>query len=650
LQSFSFDEFKAMNIDPHQVYGLDIDYQQYYAIQNYLKNDQDNINTDQKLHILFTDIELFTNHATAFPKIEQAKFSINAQTIYSTRDKTYKSYFLLQHANINLFPQKDKIPELINKFNEILLQRGYIKSDEKLIEINVFTSEIDLIRKVWEEIKRLDPCTISGWNSDAFDIPYTYFRLGNLLNNNEVEIGKILSQFGRVKVEKFGGKQIVKIPEYPVLDLLYAYKPRDDGGLNMGSKQSSYALDSVSDAELGIQKVEYKDDGTTLDNFYLNDPTNFLLYNIADVALCVRLNDKLRHIESYNLLRRLMRTSFSSSLRGSSILFDTYVNYKLNKDNKYTKFGILEENTNSITDDDISALYIPKIMKKTIKEVSQNTFRTMTGHFIGAYVKDSVSQVLTSKDGIIVDLDASSLYPSMINQLNISFDTFFGMIIDPITYKFIALIERFLAANTTIPNQVYISLYEMTLKYVNTLKPQNKTEYVQYYYIIMAYLLKKIETSKKTLAQIFNPSNLTEYFILKRYFLILINMFGDSHPNNKEYNSFCNEYLINDSTLTDTDYLYIVENVSLPTIKIIKLPINEFKNYLIKNNILVSLSGCLFMKHEMKKGLFIDFLKNLKSMRNEYEKERDKFKKGSEEYTFYDMRQKAIKITMNTTL
>ena len=43
------------------------------------------------------------------------------------------------------------------------------------------------------------------------------------------------------------------------------------------------------------------------------------------------------------------------------------------------------------------------------------------------------------------------------------------------------------------------------------------------------------------------------------------------------------------------------------------------------------------------------FLKDLKNFRNDYEKERDKFKKGTLEYEFFEMRQKAIKITMNTT-
>ena len=647
MQSFSFQTFKDMNISPYQVYGLDLDYQQYYSIQNYLKNRTDVIDKDQKLNIMFLDIEVYTSNAGIFPRPEIAKFPINAITIYSTFDKTFRSYYLLGHSNIQKFPEKEEIPNLIQAFTKDLADDKYIVNGESL-EIYVFNNETDLIKACWNKIKEIDPTVLSGWSTDRFDLPYIYFRLSNIFNKNEVEIGKILSQFGKIKVEKFNNEFLIKIPEYPVLDLLYAYKPRDDGGLNMGSKQSSYALDFVSENELDLRKKEYKSEGMTLDTFYEKDPVNFLLYNLIDVALCVRMNTKLKHIESYNLLRRLMKTSFTASLRGSSILFDTYVNYKLNEEGKFTRFGILEESTVSISDDEMATLYIPKQMKKTIKEISQQTYRSITGHFPGAYVKQSRAQILTSKDGIIVDLDASSLYPSMIAQLNISFDTFFGKIIDPLTYKFLAAIDKALIAKMPIPQSVYLSLYEMSVKYVDKLKPQNKGEYVQNYYLIMAYLLKKIEEHKKSLSQLFNQQEIEDYMIIRRYFLPMIDLFDDVHPSSKEYNSFCNEYLINDSLPTDPDFLYIIEDILKPNIKIIKIPVKSFESYLKTNNLILSLSGCLFVKHETKKGLFIDFLKNLKDLRNNYEKERDQFKKGTDEYSFFEMRQKAIKVTMNT--
>ena len=648
MQNLSIEEFNNLDISPYQIYNLDLDYQQSFSINSYLENKNDTIDNDQLLNILFADIEVFTNNAGVFPKPEIAKFPINAITIYSTFEKIFRSYFLLQHSNINKFPSKNEIPDLINQFTKDLLVDKYINSDEKL-EIYMFTSEMDLIRACWGKIREIDPSVLSGYNMDRFDLPYIYFRLSNLLNKNEVEIGKILSLFGKIKVEKFGNEFLIKIPEMPVSDLMYLYKPRDDGGLNMGSKLSSYALDFVADHELNLRKKDYKDEGMSLDTFYEKDPVNFLLYNIIDVCLCARLNQKLKHIESYNMLRRLMRTSFTSSLRGSSILFDTYVNYKLNSENKFTRFGIVEETAFSISNDEIANLYIPKQMKQTIKEISAATVRAILGRFPGAYVKDAKAQILTNKDGIIIDLDASSLYPSMIAQLNISFDTFFGKIIDPITYNFLAHLEPPLKAKIGIPQQIYSNIYEFVVKFVDRLKPQNKGEYVQNYYLILAYLLKKISDSKRTIQQLFNQDTVEDYLILKRYLLPAIDLFDDIHPKSKEYNSFCNEYLINNSLPTDIKQLFIIENILQPSLRVKQILTKDFEEYLRSNNLMLSLSGCLFVKHEVKKGLFIEFLKNLKELRNSYEAEMKKHSKDSVEYSFYNMRQKAVKVTMNTT-
>lgn len=648
MQNLSIEEFNNLDISPYQIYNLDLDYQQSFSINSYLENKNDTIDNDQLLNILFADIEVFTNNAGVFPKPEIAKFPINAITIYSTFEKIFRSYFLLQHSNINKFPSKNEIPDLINQFTKDLLVDKYINSDEKL-EIYIFTSEMDLIRACWGKIREIDPSVLSGYNMDRFDLPYIYFRLSNLLNKNEVEIGKILSLFGKIKVEKFGNEFLIKIPEMPVSDLMYLYKVRDDGGLNMGSKLSSYALDFVADHELNLRKKDYKDEGMSLDTFYEKDPVNFLLYNIIDVCLCARLNQKLKHIESYNMLRRLMRTSFTSSLRGSSILFDTYVNYKLNSENKFTRFGIVEETAFSISNDEIANLYIPKQMKQTVKEISAATVRAILGRFPGAYVKDAKAQILTNKDGIIIDLDASSLYPSMIAQLNISFDTFFGKIIDPITYNFLAHLEPPLKAKIGIPQQIYSNIYEFVVKFVDRLKPQNKGEYVQNYYLILAYLLKKISDSKRTIQQLFNQDTVEDYLILKRYLLPAIDLFDDIHPKSKEYNSFCNEYLINNSLPTDIKQLFIIENILQPSLRVKQILTKDFEEYLRSNNLMLSLSGCLFVKHEVKKGLFIEFLKNLKELRNSYEAEMKKHSKDSVEYSFYNMRQKAVKVTMNTT-
>jgi len=216
------------------------------------------------------------------------------------------------------------------------------------------------------------------------------------------------------------------------------------------------------------------------------------------------------------------------------------------------------------------------------------------------------------------------LYPSIINQLNISFDTFSGKIIDPLVYNFLKNIEDVLKAKMgIIPQQIYSNIYDLIVKFVDRVKPQNKGDYVQNCYFILAHLLRKLANSKKTVQQLFDPQTLEEYLLLKRYLLPALDLFEDIHPNSKEYNSFCNEYLINNSLPDKLEYLYIIENILQPSICVKKILIKDFEKYLKENNLILSLSGCLFIKHEIKEGLFIEFLKNLKDMRNQYEKQRD---------------------------
>ncbi len=127
-------------------------------------------------------------------------------------------------------------------------------------------------------------------------------------------------------------------------------KPRDENGLNLGEKEPSYSLDWLSKKHLDMQKLEYNEEGLSLDAFYEKDPVNYLKYNIIDVILTVRLNDKLKHIDLYNMIRRDMNTPLSMSLRGPSALFDSLFMYEIDKLGKTTRYGIVNENIISIND------------------------------------------------------------------------------------------------------------------------------------------------------------------------------------------------------------------------------------------------------------------------------------------------------------
>jgi DNA polymerase elongation subunit (family B) len=197
-----------------------------------------------------------------------------------------------------------------------------------------------------------------------------------------------MSKFGDVSINKWGGNRgNVRLNEFINADLAYLYRPRDDQGLNLGKKLPSYSLDFVSDEVLGKKKLDYKSNNLTLDQFYELDPVNYLLYNIIDVCLCVLIDRKLKHIDQYNMYRRLMNTSFGESLRGSTALFDTLVLYNLTKEKSCVRYGLNEETTITINKQEIDEIPKPlasKDIKWTINTIDQQTYLKITRKFEGA--------------------------------------------------------------------------------------------------------------------------------------------------------------------------------------------------------------------------------------------------------------------------
>ena len=377
----------------YNFYNTDIDITNHLAAHHYLENKSDTHEVDQPIHIIFIDIEVYHEDRNIRFEFDKSEHPINAITIYDTKYKAFKSFYLLRSINQNKFNS-----DLIY-YTDYLIKEKYIDETEKL-EIFVYTDELQLLNECWEFIKQLDPLVISGFNSDLFDYPYIYKRLLKFYNKDQT--AQILSKFGFVEFRN----ERLKIPDYPICDLLYLYKPRDDGGLSLGQKLPSYSLDAVSEIELNRNKLEYKCQVTDLSTFYEVDPTNFLLYNIIDVALCKLLNTKLQHIEQQNSLRRIMKISFSSSLIGTSALFEGYTFYKLSEVNKKVRHGLIAQNNKTIEESYLKNISKPITKKNEIKPltIKSKEYSSLICRFDGAYVKEPKAQIIHDT---VIDLDAS---------------------------------------------------------------------------------------------------------------------------------------------------------------------------------------------------------------------------------------------------
>jgi len=308
--------------------------------------------------VLFLDIEVESKKG--FPNIEKAN---NEITSIALKDKvTDEEYvFILDFDG-----------ELDN-----------YKTDIEGLTIYNCHSEAELLStflNTWEEI---GPTIISGWNSDKFDVPYLYRRILLVLGEDEANR---LSPIQKIKWSERKEKYIIAgISSLDYLDLYRKFTYNE---------QPNYRLDTIGQIEVGMGKYEF--DGT-LDELFENDIKGYLEYNLRDVHIVDKLNDKMKLIE---LVRGICTVG--------------HVPYEDYDYSSRWLEGAL------ITDLHRKGLIAPNRPERAQKEMSNTNVR-----FEGAYVKDPAIGL----HKWIYSLDLQSLYPSIMMSLNISSETKIGKVI-----------------------------------------------------------------------------------------------------------------------------------------------------------------------------------------------------------------------------
>ena len=248
-------------------------------------------------------------------------------------------------------------------------------------------SETDLLIKFVDLWVHYNPEIITGWNIELFDIPYTLNRIRKRVSAEQVNR---LSPWGIVKERTIptaqnqalgrdappNAKDIVGVT---ILDYMNLYKKFTY------SQKESYALDFIGQEELGEKKLDYSEYGT-LNELYKQDYQKFLDYNIKDVVLVERLDDKMKLIEQACTIAYDAGVNLVDSLT-SVRMWDVIIHNYLMKKNQVVP---------------------PKVVEDKAFQVE------------GAYVKDP--QV--GMHNWVVSFDLNSLYPHLIMQYNISPETY----------------------------------------------------------------------------------------------------------------------------------------------------------------------------------------------------------------------------------
>ena len=336
---------KYEGVDGFGIYGNDRYIYQYISE----KYPEDEIKFDiTKIKLVTLDIEVASEQG--FPDVESCCEEILAITIQDYTTKKIITWGVKQFNNT----RKD-------------------------VTYNLCASEYALLSSFIHYWIQNTPEVITGWNIQLYDIPYIAKRLNRVLGE---KLMKRLSPWGLVTEgeiyingRKHTSFDVGGVTQLDYLDLYkkFTYKA-----------QESYRLDYIAEVELGQKKLDHSEFDTFKD-FYTKGWQKFIEYNIVDVELVDRLEDKMKLIELALTMAYDAKVNYADVFYQVRMWDNIIYNYLKKRD-----------------------IVIPP------KNKSQKNEK-----YAGAYVKEPKP----GKYDWVVNFDLNSLYPHLIMQYNISPET-----------------------------------------------------------------------------------------------------------------------------------------------------------------------------------------------------------------------------------
>jgi len=305
-----------------------------------------------------TTIDIEVQSDAGFPEPEQAAHEITAITIKNNIDNTYYVWGLGDYDVENGYMQD----------NRVIYKKCNTEADLLLDFIGHWSLPSNC------------PDVVTGWNSRFFDIPYIVNRIFRIHGE---EVVKRLSPWGLIDrrdvttmQRKHIAYEIQGIAQMDYLDLFkkfgYSYGP-----------QESYKLDHIAHVVLGERKLSYEEFGN-LHTLYKYDYQKFIDYNIKDVELVDRIEDKMGLITLALTMAYRGGVNYGDVM-GTTAIWDAIIFRNLYENNVIVPFA-------------------------------EEKFKSP---YPGGYVKDPH----VGMHDWVVSFDLNSLYPSIIMQYNMSPET-----------------------------------------------------------------------------------------------------------------------------------------------------------------------------------------------------------------------------------
>lgn len=329
----------------------------------------------QDLRIFYLDIE--TEISDSFMEPRDALNRINMITIFDTKTQKYYTWSL-EKAEI------DFKEEPLNGMDKNMFVFWSFQDNE-----------IKMLEHFTDWWSQNYPDVVCGYNSQAYDMPYIVRRLENVLGKNSPEI---LSPIGKYRIKEVNHANeranvaadieveisgIFSADELILYKNKFMVKPSLDGG---------YSLNNVGEVEGLGHKIHY--DGS-LKDLYVKDYQKFYEYNVRDVDLLKRIEEKCKLIPLTRRVAGAGLTNYDAIYSSISYLIGSLISFAKTQMKGHPVFQSYLNQKN----DNFS--------------------------YEGAYVFPPVPGLYK---GGIATVDFNSLYPSTIRALNLSPETYVGKI------------------------------------------------------------------------------------------------------------------------------------------------------------------------------------------------------------------------------
>ena len=304
-----------------------------------------------------TSLDIETKFGDGFPEPALADQEVTAITMKNNIDDTYYTFGCGEY---------DVDKALLQTHTVI-----YVKcADEK-----------ELLHKFVYHWAKTSPDIVTGWNCEFFDIPYLVNRIRKINGESRMKMLSPWRMIDERETHTGYGQTTLKyeIKGVAILDYMAIFKKF---GYSYGP-QESYKLDHIANVVLGEKKLDFGE-ASDLNELHANDYQKFIDYNIKDVELIDRMEDKLG----------LISLCLTMAYRGG-------VNYE----------QVL--GTVAIWD---SIIYRDLHSKRIAVPQNSESFK---GAYPGGYVKEPH----VGMHDWVCSFDLNSLYPSIIMQYNMSPET-----------------------------------------------------------------------------------------------------------------------------------------------------------------------------------------------------------------------------------